>query len=57
MMAKRRQAEKKKMGHCVGGCEVGVGGCGGVLEPPEFTPSGRQVTVQRGQWTRVQAEA
>lgn len=30
---------------------------GGGLKPPEFTPSGRQVTVQRGQWTRVPAEA
>lgn len=28
MMAKRRQVEKKKMGHCVGGCE---GGCWSLL--------------------------
>lgn len=27
------------------------------LEPPEFTPSGRQVTVQLGQWTKVHGEA
>lgn len=47
MMAKRMQAEENKMGHC-----VGEG-----LEPPEFTPSGCQVTVQCGQWTKVQGEA
>lgn len=48
-MAKRMQAEDKKMGHC---CFFWGGG----LEPPELTPSGWQVTVQCGQWTTVKGE-